>query len=96
MGFFADICNRHWCEELECACGNNVVIFTADGFVFGLLDRIEDGIIFLLPASDEKFVIVFTPGGAVEDEEVAFVDICTIVALSKNVSENPFCKLKKC
>ena len=91
MGFFDDICNRHWCDELECACGNNIVLFTADEFAFfGLLDRVEDGIIFLLPASCENSVIVFTSGGAVECEQLTYVDICTIVAISKNVEENPF------
>jgi hypothetical protein len=66
-------------------------LFTADGFAFfGLLDRVDDGIIFLLPASSEELVIVFTPGGAVKHEELSFIDICTIVALSKNVGENPF------
>ena len=91
MGFFDDLCNKHWCEELECACGNNIVIFTADGFAFfGLLDRVEDGIVFLLPASCEGRVIVFTPGGDVETEQLTFIDICTIVAISKNVARNPF------
>jgi len=96
MGFFDDICNRHWCEELECACGTNVVLFTADGFAFfGLLDRIEDGILFLLPASDEELVIVFTPGGEVEDEELTYIDICTVVALSKNVNKSPFPEIEE-
>lgn len=91
MGFFDDICNKHWCEELEIAAGNNVVIFTADGFAFfGLLDRIDDGIVVLVPASGEELVQVFTTGGALEDEDVTFIDICTIVALSKNVENNPF------
>lgn len=91
MGLFDDICNRHWCEELKCACGTNVVLFTADGFAFfGLLDRVDDGILFLLPASCEEEVTVLTPGGAVRDEALSFVDICTIVAISKNVCEDPF------
>ncbi|WP_378954923.1 hypothetical protein [Pelosinus sp. sgz500959] len=96
MGFFDDICNRHWCEELECACGTDVVLFTADGFTFfGLLDRIEDGILFLLPASCERSVIVLTPGGALEDEELSFIDICIIVAISKNVCKNPFHRIQE-
>lgn len=91
MGFFDDICNRHWCEELECSCGTNVVLFTADGFAFfGLLDRIEDGIVILLPAAGENEVFVLTPGGAVVREELSFIDLCSIVAVSKNVVRNPF------
>ncbi|MDR7867429.1 MAG: hypothetical protein RIN56_11470 [Sporomusaceae bacterium] len=91
MGFFDDICNRHWCEELICACGNNVVVFTADGFTFfGLLDRVEDGIIILLPAAGEDDVIVITAGGEEEEEDLSFIDICTVVAISKNVQKNPF------
>ncbi len=91
MGFFDDICNRHWCEELICACGNNVVVFTADGFTFfGLLDRVEDGILILLPAANEDDVIVITPGGEEDEEDLSFIDICTVVALSKNVQKNPF------
>lgn len=91
MGFFDDLCNREWCEELECACGTNVVLFTADGFAFfGLLDRFEDGIVTLVPAADENVVIVVTPGGDVLVEELTFIDICIIVALSKNAVKNPF------
>jgi len=90
MGFYDDICNRHWCEELECACGTNVVLFTADGFAFfGLIERVEDGIVILLPASCQAEVVVLTPGGELQDEELCYVDICTIVALSKNVIANP-------
>lgn len=96
MGFFDDLCNRHWCEELECACGTNIVLFTADGFAFfGLLNRVEDGILFLLPAACEELVIVLTPGGAVEDEQLAYIELCTVVALSKNVARNPFCHKKE-
>lgn len=96
MGFFDDICNRHWCEELECACGSNVVIFTADGFVFfGLLDRVEDGIVVLVPAGGEEQVLVLTPGGAVTEEDISYIDICSIVALSKNVLEDPFEELEE-
>lgn len=91
MGFFDDICNRHWCEELICACGTNVLVFTADGFTFfGLLDRVEDGILILLPASEENNVVVVTPGGEEDTEDISFLDICTVVAISKNVNENPF------
>jgi len=91
MGFFDDICNRHWCEELECSCGTNVVLFTADGFAFfGLLDRVEDGIVILLPAAGENEVFVLTPGGDVVTEELSYIELCTIVALSKNVVGNPF------
>jgi len=91
MGFFDDICNRHWCEELECSCGTNVVLFTADGFAFfGLLDRVEDGIVILLPPACEHEVFVLTPGGDVVSEELSYIDVCSIVALSKNVCENPF------
>lgn len=91
MGFFDDLCNRHWCEELECACGSNVVIFTADGFTFfGMLDRVDDGILTLVPASEENEVIVLTPGGDEETEDLTYIDVCTIVALSKNVDEDPF------
>jgi hypothetical protein len=91
MGFFDDICNWRWCEELFCACGTYVVLFTADGFAFfGLLDRIDDGIVTLLPASEEDDVFVFTPGGDLDEEEISYIDLCTIVAVSKNVTENPF------
>lgn len=91
MGFFDDICNRHWCEELICACGTNVVVFTADGFAFfGLLDRVEDGILILLPSSEEDEVKVITAGGEEENEDLTFIDICTVIAISKNVNENPF------
>lgn len=91
MGFFDDICNKRWCEELFCACGTNVVLFTADGFAFfGLLDRIDDGIVTLLPASDEDDVFVFTPGGDLDEEEISYIDLCTVVAISKNVNDNPF------
>ena len=91
MGFFDDICNREWCEELECACGTNVVLFTADGFAFfGLLDRFEDGVVTLVPASCESNVFVVTPGGEVLLEDLTFIDICIIVALSKNAVKNPF------
>ena len=91
MSFFDDLCNREWCEELECACGVNIVVFTADGFVFfGLLDRFEDGILTLVPAGSESEVFVLTPGGEVLVEDLTYIDICAIVALSKNVVKNPF------
>ena len=97
MGFFDDICNREWCDELECTCGTNVVLFTADGFAFfGLLDRFDDGIVTLVPAGCESNVFVITPGGDVFLEDLSYIDICTIVALSKNAVKNPFdCLLKK-
>jgi len=96
MGFFDDICNRHWCEELECSCGTNIVLFTADGFAFfGLLDRVEDGVLILLPPTCEDAVIILTPGGATEDEELTYIDICTVVALSKNVNKDPFRRVKE-
>lgn len=96
MGFFDDICNREWCEELECTCGTNVVLFTADGFTFfGLLDRFDDGIVTLVPAGSERNVFVITPGGDVFLEDLSYIDICSIVALSKNAVNNPFeCLLK--
>lgn len=91
MGFFEDLCNREWCDELVCACGTNVVLFTADGFAFfGLLDRFEDGIATLVPAGCAREVFVVTPGGEVFLEDLSFIDLCTVVALSKNVIENPF------
>lgn len=91
MGFFEDLCNREWCCELECACGTNVVLFTADGFAFfGLLETFEDGIVTLVPAACEDVVIVVTPGGDVLQEELSYIDICIIVALSKNATKNPF------
>ncbi|MDU4961424.1 MAG: hypothetical protein E6X17_12310 [Sporomusaceae bacterium] len=91
MGFYDDICNREWCEELECACGTNVVLFTADGFAFfGLLDRFEDGIVTLVPAGSETSVVVVTPGGDILTEDLSYIDVCSIVALSKNVITNPF------
>jgi hypothetical protein len=97
MGFFDDICNREWCEELECACGTNIVLFTADGFTFfGLLDRFDDGIVTLVPAGGERNVIIVSPGGDILKEDLSFIDICTIVALSKNVTENPFESFVKC
>ncbi|MGL5515044.1 MAG: hypothetical protein ACRDBM_17670 [Sporomusa sp.] len=97
MGFYDDICNRHWFEELECACGNNVVLFTADGFAFfGLIDRVEDGIVILLPATSAAEVVVLTAGGELQDEELSYIDICTIVALSKNVIANPFVISEAC
>jgi hypothetical protein len=68
-----------------------VVLFTADGFAFfGLLDRFEDGIVTLVPAAGENDVFVVTPGGDVLREDLCYIDICTIVALSKNAVNNPF------
>ena len=91
MAFFDGLCNREWCEELECACGVNIVLFTADSFsFFGLLDRFEDGTVTLVPAGGESEVFVVTPGGDVVLEDISYIDICTIVALSKNVVRNPF------
>ena len=91
MGFYNDLGNREWCEELSCACGTNIVLCTADGFTFfGLLDRFEDGIVTLVPASCERQVYVLSPGGDLFLEALSFVEICTIVALSKNVAQNPF------
>ncbi|MCX7781739.1 MAG: hypothetical protein N2491_12680 [Negativicutes bacterium] len=88
--FFEDLCNNEWCEILECACGQNVLLFTADGFTFfGMLDRFEDGIVTLVPASEESEVIVTTPGGDTFNEDLSYIDICVIVALSKNVDDNP-------
>jgi len=91
MAFFDDICNKEWCDELDCACGTNVVLFTADGFAFfGLLDRVEDCIVTLVPAADQSEVVVVTPGGDVVLEDLSFIDLCIIVALSKNAVKNPF------
>ena len=91
MGFFDDICNREWCDELECACGTNVVLFTADGFTFfGLLDRFDDGIVTLVPAGCASNVVVITPGGDILLEDLSYIDLCIIVALSKNAVKNPF------
>lgn len=96
MGFYDDICNREWCDELECACGTNVVLFTADGFTFfGLLDRFEDGIVTLVPAGSESSVVIVTPGGDILSEDLCYIDVCTIVALSKNATDNPFDALLK-
>jgi len=91
MGFFDDLCNREWCCELECACGVNVVLLTATGFAFfGLLDRFEDGIVTLVPAANESEVFVVTPGGEVLLEDLSYIDLCEVVAVSKNAVKNPF------
>ncbi|BBB92736.1 MAG TPA: hypothetical protein PKA28_03090 [Methylomusa anaerophila] len=91
MSFFDDLCNRHWCKEFDCVCGTNVVIFTADGFIFfGLLDRVEDGVLTLVPAANENDVFVITAGGDIEEEDISYIDVCSVIALSKNVVKKPF------
>lgn len=91
MGFFKEFCNRALCRELKREEGNDIVLFTIDGFTFfGLIDLVDDRVITLSPATGEEFVRVLTPGNDRFNEIFSNIDICTIAAKARGVNNFPF------
>jgi len=91
MSFFRDICNECLCRELACEENTNIALATVDGFAyFGLIQKVEDRVVILSPAFGCSGVLVLTPGGAILTEDVAYIDICTIVAKVLGITQCPF------
>lgn len=91
MSFFKEFCNRALCKELKREEGNDIVLFTVDGFTyFGLIDLVDDRVVTLSPATGEDFVRVLTPGNNRFNEIFSNIDICTIAAKARSVNNFPF------
>lgn len=89
--FFEEFCNRALCRELKREEGNEVVIFTIDGFTyFGLIDVVDDRILTLSPANGQNFVKILTPGNDRFNEIFSHIDICTIAGKARGVNNFPF------
>lgn len=91
MGFFEEFCNKALCRELKREEGNEVVLFTIDGFTyFGLIDLVDDRIVTLSPANGQNSVLILTPGNTPFYEIFSNIDICTIAGKARGVNNFPF------
>ena len=102
MGMYGGLSNKHFICELEESLGENVILFTIDGYAYyGRLIQIIDCCMAVLVAgTGQTSVLVRFPdqtfypqGNSCIPEDQTYIDICTIIAKNCNLTEVPdnFC-----
>lgn len=81
MGFFNEICNKALYHELKREEGDNIMLFTADGFsYFGLIDKVDDRVVTL------SNVFVISPSGNTFPDTFINIDTCSIVGKLRGIN----------